>query len=87
MRIPPAGPLLALLLVLSFRSSLSAPWEPPGPDSLVVFEDDFSGYPAGALSETYTAVQEYHWTPKKPEWGPWIEAVYWPHWTGGDGLA
>ena len=87
MRLAPASPLLGLLFALFFRLALSAPWEPPGPDSLVVFEDDFSAYPPGALSETYTAVQEYHWTPKKPEWGPWIEAVYWPHWTVGDGLA
>jgi hypothetical protein len=52
-------------------------WDPVGPDSVVVFEDDFSTYPVGPLSAKYTAVQEYHWTPKTPTWGPWSEAVYW----------
>lgn len=50
---------------------------PVGPDSVVVFEEDFSARPTGALSAKYTAVQEYHWIPKNPAWGPWDEAVYW----------
>jgi rhamnogalacturonan endolyase len=72
--------LLSLLCVLPLLSSTPAAagtWEAVGPDSLVVFEDDFSGYPVGPLSEPYTAVQEYHWVSKNPDWGPWIEAVYW----------
>ncbi|MEA1996590.1 MAG: hypothetical protein U9N45_03085, partial [Gemmatimonadota bacterium] len=62
-------------------------WLPVGPDSMVVFEDDFSSYPIGALSEKYTAVQEYHWIEKNPAWGPWREAVYWGFFGGRGGLA
>ncbi|MEA2063621.1 MAG: hypothetical protein U9P14_07995, partial [Gemmatimonadota bacterium] len=69
--------LLPLLMQVAARQAAAAAWAPVGPDSIVVFEDDFSTYPAGALSEKYTAVQEYHWTPKTEAWGRWSEAVYW----------
>ena len=46
-------------------------------DSVVVFQDDFLTYPTGALSAKYTAVQEYHWVPKKPAWGPWASLRQW----------
>jgi rhamnogalacturonan endolyase len=80
---------LAVLLLLSLPASSTATqsWAPVGPDSVVVFEDNFATYPVGALSEKYTAVQEYHWTPKNPAWGPWAEAVYWGHWQIDEGLA
>ena len=79
--------LIFTFLILSFYPANAGVWEPVGPDSIVVFEDDFSSYPLGPLSEKYTAVQEYHWTVKNPAWGPWIESVYWGHWTVQDGLA
>ncbi len=78
---------VALLLTVPAAAHAARPWAPVGPDSVVVFEDDFSTFPVGALSEKYTAVQEYHWTPKKPEWGPWAEATYWGFWPIDDGLA
>ncbi len=79
--------LIFTFLILSFDPAIAGAWEPVGPDSIVVFEDDFSSYPLGPLSEKYTAVQEYHWTVKNPAWGPWIESVYWGHWTVEEGLA
>ncbi|MFH1070024.1 MAG: hypothetical protein V1794_10440, partial [Candidatus Glassbacteria bacterium] len=79
---------LAAALAFCIQGSIfAAPWAPAGADSVVVFEDDFSGYPLGALSEPYTAVQEYHWTPKNPKWGPWDEAVYWGFFPVEKGLA
>ncbi|HUU27942.1 MAG TPA: hypothetical protein VM123_09025 [archaeon] len=81
---------LALCSALSIfppHQAKAGAWEPIGPDSVVVFEDDFSGYPVGPLSEEYTAVQEYHWTPKNPAWGPWVETVYWGFFGDPPGLA
>lgn len=81
-------PALTFFLVLGLAACAVERTTPPnaflpvGPDSLVVFEDDFSGYPAGALSEEYTAVQEYHWLPKTGAWGPWNEASHWHAWDG-----
>jgi rhamnogalacturonan endolyase len=74
--------ILLALGVSSCRKQSPAVWLPVGTDSVVVFEDDFSSYPAGALSETYTAAQEYHWLPKKAAWGPWSEATHWHSWDG-----
>ena len=79
--------LFALLFLSACHHSLSVAWASVGADSVVVFEDDFSSYPLGALSESYTAVQEYHWTLKNPNWGPWDEAVYWGFFPIADGLA
>jgi len=78
---------LSLLPAAAVHPAEAGTWEPVGPDSLVVFEDDFSDYPVGALSEPYSAVQEYHWVTKNPAWGPWIEAVYWGFFGGRGGLA
>ena len=83
---------LAVLLIVAVSLSIRAAesigtWLEPGPDSIVVYDEDFSGYPVGALSEKYTAVQEYHWVEKNPDWGPWVEVVYWGFWPIDDGLA
>ncbi|MCE5271477.1 hypothetical protein LLH00_09370 [bacterium] len=77
--------LLGLSLILAACAGSgrqAAVWLPVGADSTVVFEDDFSACPAGDLSAEYTAVQEYHWVPKTPSWGPWNEASHWMAWDG-----
>ena len=83
MRIAPFSLSMILISSALFTPNLpAAPREKAGSDSIVVFEDDFSSFPEGALSEEYTAVQEYHWVPKKGAWGLWNEATHWHSWAG-----